>query len=564
MPLPPSLDSALERLETLRGRGVGEALGAVQSEHLAILPWRGMTAAVEVALDHALAFANGRGGQLVLGIDEDGTVTGAPDGDADTLAREVFSRSRPGIEARGHHLDVGADAPLLVLDVPASTALHASADGRRLRRRGAENVPITPDQDAWLMAERGAVDPSDQPVSGMGFEAIDPIQVMYLREILRRRNDQHDWLGLSDPELLDSMGLTTPDGDPRLAALLLLGRRDALASHLPQIEIVYTHYGPSEEPDHQEHLVMPLLHSVARVQDNIEARNHFVTLRQGLFHHKIKDFDEDVYREALINAVVHRDYNRRDGAVFVDHHPDRLEIASPGGFVGGVARDNILYHAPRHRNRRLAEALAQLGLMERGGHGVNRLYRLLLRRGKEAPLYEDTADSVRLTLQGGGMDEAFAAFVGAEEQRGRVLTLDHLIVLSHLRRSRVVDGAVAAQLCQRPARAVGASLARMVDLGWLERVNAAGGRVTYRLSQRLYGELCGGMAYFRDRGLGRLRQRALVLEVAGELGGLSLDDVQELCATDVTGARALVSELVEEGRLVEEPAGGGPARYRLA
>lgn len=557
---PPELSTLLDHLEQLKDRGVGEALGSVQSQSVAILPVPGSDTLIPVALEHAVAFANGGGGDVVFGVAPDGEIQGVGDLDSTSIIREIFSLTRPGLtcDAWFHERE---GKKLLVLNIPQSSGLHATADGRRLRRFGAQNLPITPDQDAHLMVERGAVDPSDRGVEGASFEDIDPVQIAYLREILRQKHDQHDMLALSPEELLESLGLIHESGQPRLAALLLLGKRAFLEQHLPQVEVIYAHYDEHEEAIHQSHLILPLLHTLSRLQDLIEARNRFVTLKQGLFHHKIKDFDDEVYREALVNALVHRDYTRRDGTVYVHHHPDRLEVANPGGFIGGIHRDNILYHAPRHRNRRLAEVMLQLGLMERGGHGVNRLYRFLLRRGKEAPHFEDTPHSVHLTLQGGGLDEAFAKFVSDEESRGRVLTLDTLIVLGHLRRQRTIDSQVAATICQRPRRAVGAALAKMVDYGYLERLGARRGTTGYSLSPRLYKAFQGEMSYFRDRGLDARRQRALIMEVAEELGGLTLDDIRELCAVDQAGAQLLARQLVDEGLLKATKGADGRRNY---
>jgi ATP-dependent DNA helicase RecG len=554
---PQTLEDLLERLRQLTSRGVGEAAEALQGEQLALAPWEGSDAAVRAASIQAVAFANHRGGDLVFGIEADGRITGCPGADAVRLIREVFARTRPSIVA-----DVWSyptpDGVLLVMTVPEGATLHATSEGLRVRRAGRANLPITPDQDAQMLGARGEVDFTDRTLPGIRLSDLEPMQLIYLREILRRKNDQSELLELTDEELLQALGLVGEGGAPRVAALILLGSRRVLRERLPQTEVVYIHFDEREEADVQEQLYLPLLHTLSRLQDLIEARNRFTTLRQGLFHFQIKDFDEEVYREALVNALVHRDYSRRDGSVHVAHRSDRLEISNPGGLIGGVSIDNILYHPPRHRNRRLTEVLQQLGLMERAGMGVNRLYRYLLRRGKAPPEYQVTAESVHLTLQGGNFDETFASFINEEEARGRLFGLDMLIVLSSLKRAKVLDRATAAKLTQRPDRAIGETLSRMVEAGYLERVGA-GRSSAYRLSSRVYDKLGSKVGYFRDRGLSRRRQRALILEVAEELGGLTRDECQELCGVDAAEATRLLDELVEEGRLRADE-----GRYRLA
>lgn len=544
---PVELDVLLQHLKRLQGQGVAEPLQVIQHEQLALSPWTGPEEALRLAVLQAVAFANQRGGDHIFGIAPSGHITGCPGAMLARWAQEIFARTRPGIvtDVWSYPTPQGV---LVVVSTPEDSVLHASSDGVRLRRSGRENLPITPDQDEALLGLRGELDFTNRVLPGTSLRELDPIQVMYLREVLRRKNDQSELLELSDEELLGSLGLLGAEGQPRVAALLLLGTKTTLKLRLPQTEVVYLHKNEQDEADVQEALTLPLLHALSRVQDLIEARNRFTVIKQGLFHFQVKDYDEDVCREALVNALVHRDYARRDGTVQVIHRSDRLEISNPGGLIGGVSPDNILYHPPRHRNRRLTEVLQQLGLMERAGMGVNRLYRQLLRKGKGVPEYEVTSESVRLTLEGGNIDENFARFISDEESRGHLFGLDMLILLSTLKRVRIVERATAARLCQRTERQISTTLGKMVDLGYLERVGAGRG-TTYRLTSRVHQALGSSMAYFKDRGLSLRRQRALVLEVVEELGSMTLEECQELCAQSPEEAKRLLDGLVEEGLL---------------
>ena len=107
----------------------------------------------------------------------------------------------------------------------------------------------------------------------------------------------------------------------------------------------------------REDLLRPLTAALARLPELIQARNSFTPVQVGLFRTEVWDHDEAVYREALLNALTHRDYQLRD-VVHVHHYPDRLEIMNPGGLSGGITAANILRHQPKRRNPLLAEALA--------------------------------------------------------------------------------------------------------------------------------------------------------------------------------------------------------------
>ncbi|MFQ5855751.1 MAG: ATP-binding protein [Anaerolineae bacterium] len=123
--------------------------------------------------------------------------------------------------------------------------------------------------------------------------------------------------------------------------------------------------------DQREDLRKPLLAMLERLTDLIEVRNTLKTVQVGLFRLEIRDFPQEVYREAILNALVHRDYTV-PGGIYIRHRSDRLIIESPGGFPAGITPHNILYYRPYHRNAVLTDLLEQLRFVERAGVGVER------------------------------------------------------------------------------------------------------------------------------------------------------------------------------------------------
>ena len=96
-------------------------------------------------------------------------------------------------------------------------------------------------------------------------------------------------------------------------------------------------------------------------------------IQVGLFRVPIPTFDKRAYREALLNALMHRDYTRL-GAVHMRWESDGLVISNPGGFVEGVTLENLLVVEPKSRNPLLADAIKRIGLVERTGRGVDTIY----------------------------------------------------------------------------------------------------------------------------------------------------------------------------------------------
>ena len=120
----------------------------------------------------------------------------------------------------------------------------------------------------------------------------------------------------------------------------------------------------------------------------MERRNSLVTYSEGFFKYNLPSFDEDSVREAVCNAVSHRDY-RHQGSVFVRQSPLAIEVESPGGFPPGVTIENILEKTVP-RNRRLAEAMDRCGLVERSGQGMDMMFGNCIMYSRPIP---DLADS---------------------------------------------------------------------------------------------------------------------------------------------------------------------------
>jgi len=209
--------------------------------------------------------------------------------------------------------------------------------------------------------------------------------------------------------------------------------------------------------------------------------------------------DEVSVREALLNAVAHRDY-RLGGSVFVRQHPQRLEVVSPGGLPMGITPANIL-DQQNPRNRRLAEALAKCGLIERSGQGMNLMFESAIRQGKALPSFAGTsAHEVRLTLYGTVASPAFVRFIErlGEEKLKSFSTYDFL-ALDYLRREQTLPEHLKARL---PG---------LISAGAAETIGRGRG-TRYILARGLYAALGDKGVYTRTKGLDRGTNKALLLK----------------------------------------------------
>ncbi|MDR3620868.1 MAG: ATP-binding protein, partial [Paludisphaera borealis] len=336
---------------------------------------------------------------------------------------------------------------------------------------------------------------------------------------------------LTHEELLtDAEALT--DGKLNYAALVLFGTAQALGRHLAQAEVVFEYRssdqsGPAQ--DRQEYR-RGFFSYYDELWSRINLRNDKQDFQEGLFVHQILTFNERPVREAVLNAVSHRNY-QLGGSIFIRQFSRRLEIDSPGGLPLGITVENIL-DRQNPRNRRIAEIFTRCGLVERSGQGMNLIYEELIKQSKPTPDFARTDQyQVGLTLDGTVQDPAFIRFVekSSRETSAHFNTHDWMLMAAAARGEKL------------PKNSNGRA-ARLLELGLIERVQ---GR-TYMLSRRYYEFVGQKGTYTRKRGLDREHNLALLLKHIQEnqATGCKLDELcQVIPSLPDTHIRSLLKTL---------------------
>ncbi len=182
----------------------------------------------------------------------------------------------------------------------------------------------------------------------------------------------------------------------------------------------------------------------------------------GLLRHEIPEYPIPAVREAVVNAVAHRDYALEGASVDIRMYDDRLEIQSPGGLPGHITIANMRRERFR-RNPRLMEALRSLSLVEDFGEGVDRMFREMEQRLLGPPTFIATPSSVTVTLWNRSLVSLEdllwldllpdAGYLRTEDRRVLVLARNSARVTNtNVRNLLGVDREVARRL-QRPRRA---------------------------------------------------------------------------------------------------------------
>ena len=511
-----------------------------------------------------VCLANAEGGTLLLGVENDGRVTGARPRDLDQLRAAIFNNTVPAINTDvSQHIVEGL--PVVAIELVRRPGVYATARGRCVRRvmgsDGPRCDPFLPHQHVSRRSDLGELDYSALSVEGATWADLDPLEFERIRQTIRGRPEADKRLldFADDGELAKAMELVQTVGDrlvPNVAGLLLLGRKEALRSHLPTHEVAFQVLDARSRVPVNDFFCDPLLKTLEAVEERFSARNDEQEVQVGLFRLPVPDYSLEAFREAVNNAVQHRDYARL-GTVHVQMYPDYLFVANPGGFVEGITLDNLLVHEPKPRNRRLADAFRSLGLVERTGRGIDRIYREQLRYGRPVPDYtQSSSDGVRLVLRGGAASLEFAAFVYEQDRADDSLSLDDLLVLNHLQHERRVDTATVGGLTQRGEAHARGVLERLVERGLIEARGERRGRV-YHLSAELYRRLGEPAGYVRAHGFDRIRQEAMVLEYVKGHGRITRRDAAELCSLGLNQASRRLRQLRDEGKLVKQGKGRG-------
>ena len=385
-----------------------------------------------------------------------------------------------------------------------------------------------------------APDFSAQPCAAATQADLSPQAIADFRSRWARKADNPRIASWDDARTLDDAELLA-DGRPTYAALILFGTRAALGRHLAQSEVVFEYRsseasGPAQARDeHREGFF--LFHDA--LWQTINLRNDKQSYQQDLSRYDIPTFDEASVREALLNAISHRDY-RLDGSTFVRQYTRRLEIVSPGGFPPGITPENIL-DRQNPRNRRLAETFFKCGMIERSGQGMNLMVENAIRQGKPLPSFAGTdAHEVRLTLDGTMQNPAFVRYLGRLNAAllRSFTTYDYLALEALARQAPLTPPMRARLLALREAGAI--------------ESQGRGAGTTYMLSRDLYAALDQKGAYTRHRGLDRETNKALLLKHIrdNKQEGSPMKDLRQvLPALSERTIRYLLDELRKQGKI---------------
>ncbi len=414
-------------IENLVKRGPGQTV--------AFIPYPEVNALAETMV----AFANTDGGTILIGLNEQGKVVDyMMDEEVQNKLAQALVMCRPPVVTDWEQCELPGGT-VVALKIARSPELHALGDGRVIIRSGVKNMPLGGEAIRHLAATKSSSDFESEPVAGSTLVDLDKD---VLDEYLRRRAERGSRpVKESLQEHLVEIGAMADDGTPTTAGMLLFGKNPQ--AFLPQSGVIFVKF-LSTEPRGRDGMAgygrrVEIEGSLARV---IERAWNVVTEEMrveavvtGLKREEVPEYPAFAVREALVNAVCHRDYRLSGRRVEVRMYEDRLEVISPGGLPGYITLDNIV---DEHfsRNPRLVSGLFQWGYIEELGLGIDRMIEEMLEKGHPAPDFEAKPYSftVRLhnTLERApvkrwitNMNERQMRAMNFVEEQGRITNRDY-------------------------------------------------------------------------------------------------------------------------------------------
>ncbi|MDR2600432.1 MAG: putative DNA binding domain-containing protein [Oscillospiraceae bacterium] len=354
---------------------------------------------VKEATEYLCALANRGGGRLVLGVTDKRP--------RKVIGSEAFEQPESTILYFMDKLHVRCDFEIyedehykrvLVFEIARRpVGLPVQFDGIAWWRDGDRLVPM-PENVRRIIYAEGGYDFTSEICKGLTIDDLDTKAIEIFRSKWFDYSGNKRISRLSVEQLLRDSDILKDEG-LSYAALILFGKRKPLLKYLPTAEVVYEFRtteasGPAGA---REDFRIGFFVYFDRIWELVNQRNENQHYQKRFQMLPVPTFNEIVVREAILNAVSHRNYQQR-GSIFVRQYARKLVVESPGGFPSGVTAENIL---DKHeaRNGLIVAVFQRCGLVERSGQGMNLIYEQSVREAKPLPQFNGSDDyCVKLTL----------------------------------------------------------------------------------------------------------------------------------------------------------------------
>ena len=353
-----------------------------------------------------VAFANADGGELLVGVEDDGTITGIPHKDdlveaMKTAHTEYVHKDTPLAPPVIGDVNIDGFRVLYFSVTKSTNHIHLTSNGRCLRRQDRENKPVAFEKIRAARAETVSREYDRAFVDGVATSDLDIELLSLVAEQIAP--------GFSPEKLLQYLGLAEY-GEVglryRKAALLLFAKdisRWYPRSEVRIVRVPGTELGTGESYNvlYDEPITYAISRLVEEAWDSMRpylARTRFQST--GLFRESLI-YPEQACREALVNAIAHRDYSREGTPIEIVVYDDRMEFRSPGGLLSGISINDLksLSRVHETRNVLIARTLREMGYVREMGEGIQRMFGAMRENDMVDPELTSNTEAFGVTLR---------------------------------------------------------------------------------------------------------------------------------------------------------------------
>lgn len=507
-------------------------------------------------VENVVCLANGDGGSLVLGVEDDGTVSGYGPVPVDTaaLAAFILNRTQPGVSVDITEHEVEGRT-VVVIDVPDMGRVVGTKSGTYKRRSMQADgtpacIPFLPEEmlSAGLFAARQ--DYAVLPAGGAAWGDVSAAEFDRFRSLCRDAGGDDVLATLEDKEICRALRVVDQStGLPTIGAVLMFGTSAALERWIPTAEVQFQVRSEDDSLTRNVAERPPLFAAFEWLTERVDAVNDETEVMVGLLRVGLRRIPDEVAREAVANALVHRDYTEM-GSVRVSVTPTTVSVVNPGSLPRGVTLANLL-ETSVPRSPAIADAFRRAGLVDRAGRGISKMFRAQLLAGRDVPDYSRTGPTtVTVDIPTSTSDIDMVRFVvNYEDGRARTLPLLEVRILHALHHGgRLRTSELADHVSSSPSAAAGAAT-RLVERGLVEQVGSGRTRA-YTLGPAFYAAADDRNAYVRVRSTDPLQQKQMIRQYVDAYGSITRGQAMKLCSVPASQARTLLKQLVESGALV--------------
>jgi len=485
------------------------------------------------------SFANHKGGVLYFGIKNNGDVLGIQNITSRTLTnitQYLFDNLEPQKIIQIEE-ELVKDKSLIKITIGKSNTPYHTFRKRPYIRIGntTKDMPYEEYQDRLLKYKSNNQDSSAMMIPDIKITDLSVDAIRELRQLLTQSGRYEiDINQLTDEQLLKDL-LLIRENKITVAALVLLGTEATLSKSFPYVEVRYGYRINEGEIINQDTAIFKggYLCYYNKIWSKIQSRNITINIPFEMRLIERKAFDEQSIREAINNAIVHRDYFLSE-STFVMQYSTKIAIKNPGGFPEGITKENILYES-KPRNKLLADILFKCELVEQFGNGVNLMYKNQVSLGKNPPNYDKTTENrVVLELDGNIQDIEFAKYVfRVAISKQKNLNDTELFILNKIKKGQPVKS--------------NDTTKDLLSLGLIEQI----GYEKYMLSKQYYLDMDKKGKYTKTKGLTRNKNKELILQHLKDFGTGKKQDFVQIFEYKLTEKQiwTLLNELREEGKI---------------